>query len=49
MNIQTATKDDLFKVIEDEEKVRIDSFVESAVELAEEVQCSECKMPTPKL
>lgn len=37
MNIQTATKDDLFKIIEDEGKVKIDSFVESAVELAEEV------------
>ncbi|MGI0057004.1 MAG: hypothetical protein ACREAK_06470, partial [Nitrosarchaeum sp.] len=37
MNIQTATKRDLFKVIEDEGNVRIDSFVESAVELAEEV------------
>ena len=37
MNIQTATKKDLFKVIEDEGNVRIDSFVESAVELAEEV------------
>ena len=37
MNIQKATKNDLFKVIEDEGNVRIDSFVESAVELAEEV------------
>ncbi len=37
MIIQTATKNDLFKVIEDEGNVRIDSFVESAVELAEEV------------
>jgi (p)ppGpp synthase/HD superfamily hydrolase len=37
VNIQKATKSDLFKVIEDEGHVRIDSFVESAIELAEEV------------
>lgn len=37
MNIQKATKSDLFKVIEDEGNVRIDSFVDNAVELAEEV------------
>ncbi|MGI9566013.1 MAG: hypothetical protein ACR2LL_03230 [Nitrosopumilus sp.] len=37
MDISKATKDELFKVIEDEGNVRIDSFVESAVELAEEV------------
>jgi (p)ppGpp synthase/HD superfamily hydrolase len=37
MNIQKVTKNDLFKVIEDEGNIRIDSFVESAVELAEEV------------
>ena len=37
MNIQKATKNDLFKVIVDEGNIRIDSFVESAVELAEEV------------
>ena len=37
MNIQAATKNDLFKVIENEGNVRVDSFVESAVELAEEV------------
>jgi (p)ppGpp synthase/HD superfamily hydrolase len=37
VNIQKATKNDLFKIIESEGHVRIDSFVESAVELAEEV------------
>jgi (p)ppGpp synthase/HD superfamily hydrolase len=37
VNIQKATKNDLFKIIENEGHVRIDSFVESAVELAEEV------------
>jgi (p)ppGpp synthase/HD superfamily hydrolase len=37
VNIPKATKNDLFKIIEDEGHVRIDSFVESAVELAEEV------------
>lgn len=37
MNIQKATKNDLFKIIESEGHIRIDSFVESAIELAEEV------------
>ena len=37
MGVQSATKDDLLNVIENDAKIRMDSFVESAIELAEEV------------
>ncbi len=37
MNVQPATKEDLLNVIENDAKIRMDSFVESAIELAEEV------------
>jgi len=37
MNLHSATKEELLNVIENEAKIRIDSFVEGAIELAEEV------------
>jgi len=37
MEIRSATKEDLLNIIENEAKIRIDSFVEGAIELAEEV------------
>jgi len=37
MKIHSATKEDLLNIIENEAMIRIDSFVESAIELAEEV------------
>ncbi len=37
MEVHSATKEDLLNVIENEAKIRIDSFVEGAIELAEEV------------
>jgi len=37
MEIHSATKEDLLNIIENEAKVRIDSFVEGAIEVAEEV------------
>ena len=37
MDIDSATKEDLLNIIENEAKIRIDSFVEGAIELAEEV------------
>ena len=37
MDIHSATKEDLLNIIENEAKIRIDSFVEGAIELAEEV------------
>ncbi len=37
MEMLSATKEDLLNIIENEAKVRIDSFVEGAIELAEEV------------
>ena len=40
MGVQSATKEDLLKVIENDAKIRIDSFVESAIELAEEVHAN---------
>ena len=37
MEIHSATKEDLLNIIENEAKIRIDSFVEGAIELVEEV------------
>jgi len=37
MEIHSATKEDLLNIIENKAKIRIDSFVEGAIELAEEV------------
>ena len=37
MSIITATKEDLLNIIENEAKIRVDSFVESAIELVEEL------------
>jgi len=37
MEIRSATKEDLLNIIENDAKIRIDSFVEGAIELAEEV------------
>lgn len=37
MGIKSATKEELLLVIENEAKMRIDSFVENAIEMAEEV------------
>ena len=37
MNIHSATKEDLLNVIENEAKIKADSFVEGAMDLAEEV------------
>ena len=37
MEIHSTTKEELLNVIENEAKIRIDSFVEGAIELAEEV------------
>jgi (p)ppGpp synthase/HD superfamily hydrolase len=37
MDIHYATKEDLLNVIENEAKIRMDSFVEGAIDLAEEV------------
>jgi (p)ppGpp synthase/HD superfamily hydrolase len=37
MGITSATKEDLLNTIENEAKIRIDSFVESAIELVEEL------------
>ncbi|MDH3313855.1 MAG: hypothetical protein OEM28_12040 [Nitrosopumilus sp.] len=37
MSAQSATKEDLLNILENDAKIRIDSFVESAIELAEEV------------
>jgi hypothetical protein len=37
MNIERVTKDELISYIENDTKIRIDSFVESAFETAEEV------------
>ena len=37
MNVHSATKEELLNVIENEAKIRIDSFVEGAIELAKEV------------
>ncbi len=37
MSIVSATKEDLLNIIENEAKIRIDSFVESAIELVEEL------------
>ncbi len=37
MEVNSATKEDLLNVIENEAKIRIDSFVEGAIELVEEV------------
>jgi len=37
MDVHSVTKEDLLNIIENEAKVRIDSFVEGAIELAEEV------------
>ena len=37
MEVHSATKEELLDVIENEAKIRMDSFVEGAIELAEEV------------
>jgi len=37
MEVHSITKEELLNVIENEGKIRIDSFVEGAIELAEEV------------
>jgi hypothetical protein len=37
MEVHSVTKEELLNVIENEAKIRIDSFVEGAIELAEEV------------
>ena len=37
MEVHSATKEELLNIIENEAKIRIDSFVEAAIELAEEV------------
>jgi len=37
MDIHSATKEDLLNIIENDAKIRIDSFVEGAIEIAEEV------------
>ncbi len=37
MEVNSATKEELLNIIENEAKIRIDSFVEAAIELAEEV------------
>ena len=37
MSVNSATKEDLLNIIENEANIRIDSFVEGAIELAEEV------------
>ena len=37
MDVYSVTKEDLLNIVENEAKVRIDSFVEGAIELAEEV------------
>ncbi|MDH3764599.1 MAG: hypothetical protein OER82_02165 [Nitrosopumilus sp.] len=37
MDVHSVTKEDLLNIVENEAKVRIDSFVEGAIELAEEV------------
>ena len=47
MSIISATKEDLLNTIENEAKIRIDSFVESAIELVEELH-SDVKTDTSK-
>lgn len=37
MDVHSATKENLLEVIENDAKIRVDSFVEGAIELAEEV------------
>jgi len=37
MSIVSATKEDLLNIIENEAKIRVDSFIESAIELVEEL------------